>query len=323
MVYEQIMETQTVTANDSHKSNLSLQRPWVFAIALIVAAAILGIIAILASTDGEEENSSSSDNNENPIMATAATGVSSNAEWEPYVQEFNGIQMVLVPAGCFTMGSTDEQLDLVMQMCDDANYSCSRSWFQNEQPAHEQCFDKPFWIDRTEVTRAQYNLCISDGRCSEPLESENSIRDEQPINRVTWMQALDYCEWRDARLPSEREWEYAARGPDSLIYSWGNEFVAEFVPNETADVGSYADGVSWVGAFDMTGNVWEWVSSRDQRYEYDGNDGREDFEDIRHVRVIRGGSQFIFPYSLRAASRTSKGPDKAHHDPDAGFRCAR
>lgn len=177
----------------------------------------------------------------------AEAGVSSNDEWRPYSEEINGVEMVLVPAGCFMMGSEDGDED--------------------EKPVHEQCFDKPFWIDRTEVTRAKYKECVSVGDCIVKSTNDYSSQDIQPVNYIEWFAAYDYCEWRGGRLPTEREWEYAARGPDNLVYPWGNEFVAENVVygrnsgNVIAEVGTRPRGASWVGSLDMSDNVWEWVST--------------------------------------------------------------
>lgn len=211
--------------------------------------------------------------------------VTQNADWEPLSREFEGVTMVLVPVGCFTMGAEQGPADA---------------------PAHEQCFDVPFWIDRTEVTRAMYVACLQAGACTEMPASEASTRDAQPINHVTWFQARDYCAWRDARLPTEREWEYAARGPDGLAYPWGSFFEAERVVFglnsglETAEAGSRPEGASWVGAVDMSGNVYEWTSTIYDENCADGacfpypyaDDGRERNSNEEVLRVLRGGSWY-------------------------------
>jgi formylglycine-generating enzyme required for sulfatase activity len=322
-------------------NNLSLTGPWAVVIAAIVIGISAIVVAIIVTTndgDGNASSNNSSDSNQNvdvdssvsdPIII-AENSVSSNAEWQPYspyIREFNGIEMVLVPAGCFMMGSIDEQIDLIMQICEENGSTCERDWFADEQPAHQQCFDEPFWIDRTEVTRAQYAECVTDGKCTAPNAPNDSSHSTQPTNSVTWFQSQDYCSWRDARLPTEREWEYAARGPDSLTYPWGNEFVADnavYVENsggEVASVGSRPSGASWVGAMDMSGNLVEWVSSLYQDYEYEPNDGREHADNITDARTLRGGSAGNFRLDLRAANRNWLIPI-APSDPN-GFRCAR
>ena len=165
-----------------------------------------------------------------------ATTIASNASWTPVVQAFEGVEMVQVPAGCFEMGHEAGRRD--------------------ERPTHEICFAEAFWIDRVEVTNAQYG------------EAGQFAGDNRPRENLTWFEARDYCAGRDARLPTEAEWEYAASGPDNLIYPWGEELVETNLVfdrnsnNETAEVGSRPDGVSWVGALDMAGNVWEWGEQR-------------------------------------------------------------
>jgi formylglycine-generating enzyme required for sulfatase activity len=223
----------------------------------------------------------------------AERGVAQNADWQPYSETVNGVEMMLVPVGCFRMGSND---------------------YEDEQPIHEQCFDAPFWIDKTEVTNVQYGSASCATWSSEP---------NQPRNCISWFDANAYCESRGARLPTEAEWEYAARGPDALVYPWGNSFVGENVVytensgNQTADVGSRPAGASWVGAMDMSGNLWEWVSSiYDQElfpYPYQAEDGREDDSNINSSRVLRGGS---FPNSvnfLRAANRNGDDPTDGYY----------
>ena len=233
-------------------------------------------------------------------------------DWTVVEGDFNGTTMVLVPAGSFMMGSENNNPD--------------------EKPVHIQRFDSPFWIDKTEVTRGAYKAC---NVCEDPPSSdEYSIEESQPINRVTWEQAAKYCNWRGARLPTEVEWEYAARGPDSWKYPWGNEFdekrvhYTENAGNKTASVGEYPRGKSWVGALDMAGNVWEWTSSLYEDYPYVDSDGREltwteTNENIDKDKkiVLRGGSFWGNSDDLRAADRRE---DVADSDVTSfGFRCAR
>lgn len=244
------------------------------------------------------------------IIEQARAGVEHNDDWELYIQEFDGVEMVLVPAGCFMIGSENGDDD--------------------ETPVHEQCFNEPFWIDRYEVTNAQYGSTGCEGWSSEP---------DQPRNCVNWFDARDYCEARGARLPTEREWEYAARGPDNLVYPWGNDYDATVVIGEddptTAPVGSRPDGASWVGAMDMSGNVREWVSTIYGVYDFDQNeftstydypytseDGREqDSEEGTDIRVLRDGSFGDSSFNLRAANRNWFFSVNVSFD--VGFRCAR
>jgi|GEM_PF-1067258 len=224
----------------------------------------------------------------------APVPILTNNEWgSPIVREFNDIQMVLVPAGCFMMGSEDGSSD--------------------ETPVHEQCFDKPFWIDRYEVTNENYGSVGCEAESSEP---------NQPRNCVNWFDARDYCEARGARLPTEPEWEYAARGPDNLVYTWGNIYNSAFVVNSAflddgiSQVGSRPEGASWVGALDMIGNVSEWTSSLYGDYEY--SNAYEDSDNTEDVRVWRGG--LGSENFLRVAKRFSSSPLNVNLL--IGFRCA-
>jgi iron(II)-dependent oxidoreductase len=152
--------------------------------------------------------------------------------------------------------------------------------------------------------------------------------DERPREQITWFEARDFCESRGERLPTEAEWEYAARGPEAWIYPWGDEFDgSKMIWNRglsdgTAPVGSLPAGASWVGALDMSGNAWEWVSSIYQRYPYDSSDGRESSQDTNSARVLRGGSwNLVNAVYLRAAYRYDGYPYGWLSN--FGFRCAR
>jgi formylglycine-generating enzyme required for sulfatase activity len=232
--------------------------------------------------------------------------VASNKQWTPITQSFDGVEMVLVPPGCFMMGGEDGDAD--------------------EKPVHEQCFEQPFWIDKTEVTNAQFAQFNGQaGRAS------NWTDPKRPRESITWFEARDFCLKRGARLPTEREWEYAARGPDNLTYPWGSDFVAADVVyrnnsnKQTVNVGSKPGGVSWVGALDMNGNVWEWVSTiYDQDrfpYPYKADDGRESNTDTNSARGLRGGSWFSNDNHVRAALRFRSNP--SNRVTIGGMRCAR
>ncbi len=242
-----------------------------------------------------------------PDEQRAASFTGSNADWAPVATVFPddpaGAEMVLVPVGRFSMGGEG----------------------QFEGPVHAQAFTAPFWIDRTEVTRGQYALCVAAGACAEPVANDFSQRDTQPVNRVTWLQARDYCAWRGLRLPTEAEWEYAARGPAGWVYPWGDEWAEEravYFRNSgdvTADVGRFPAGASWVGALDMSGNVWEWTSSLWADYPYDAT--HENASDEGQARVMRGGAFDGGTGLQRAAYREMHSPDFESYA--IGFRCAR
>lgn len=222
-----------------------------------------------------------------------------NGLWEPFAHDFgDGTEMMLVPVGCFMMGS------------DGGN--------DNEQPVHEQCIEEPFWIDRYEVTNAQYGSIGCEQWSSEP---------NQPRNCVDWFDALEYCQAHGGSLPTERQWEYAARGVESWVYPWGDEFIGNNAVwrnnsnNRTANVASHSNGASWVGALDMSGNLDEWTSTIYEDYPYNANDGREDLNRTDELRVLRSGSFNIAASNLRAAGRSRDYPNSVYVF--NGFRCIR
>lgn len=231
----------------------------------------------------------------------AKTRVAHNSDWTVYSElDSKGVEMVLVPAGCFMMGSEDGAND--------------------ESPVYEQCIDEPFWIDKYEVTNEQYGSVGCSTYSSKP---------DQPRNCVTWFDARTYCESRGAQLPTEREWEYAARGPDNLVYPWGNTYDATLVigsddpfygQNKPAAVGSRPEGVSWVGALDMSGNLLEWTSTVYMDYPYVATDRREDLTGSE-VRVLRGGSFLYSTFYPRTAVRFRD--YRFNMRLDYGFRCVR
>jgi hypothetical protein len=138
--------------------------------------------------------------------------VTRNDDWTPYIVELDGVEMALVPAGCFEMGSTDEQVDDAMQQCEElcGAGNCKRSWYQAEQPAERQCFNEPFWIDVYEVTNGQYG---SSGAWS---------GEEFPRERVNWAAAVAHCESRGAlAFVRAREGNWIIHSP--CIYIGGIE----------------------------------------------------------------------------------------------------
>ncbi|MBN1119481.1 MAG: SUMF1/EgtB/PvdO family nonheme iron enzyme [Anaerolineae bacterium] len=237
------------------------------------------------------------------VITLALAGVSRNDDWEPYIEEINGVEMALVPAGCFMMGSEGGDSD--------------------ESPVHEVCFEEPFWIDVYEMTNKQVGGAASN--CT-----SHSFSGNQPAICINWYDSLAHCEDRGARLPTEAEWEYAARGPDNLIYPWGNTFVADNTvygennPGGTASVGSKPGGVSWVGANDLSGNVWEWVNDwYDEEYYGTLADGVINplGPDTGDDHVMRGGPwDNHSSIHMRSANRSWNDPDSSNFN--LGFRCA-
>ena len=220
------------------------------------------------------------------------------------IQSVDGVEMVQVPAGCFFMGSNN---------------------FSNTVPIQHICFEQPFWIDRFEVSNQQYQ------RISQETPPSIYHGDKRPVDSINWFESRDFCARRDARLPTEAEWEYAAAGPDSWPYPWGWRETLENIAayavvyqDETGDIGSGLrdNGRSWVGAYDLSGNVWEWTSSLYLNYPYDATDGRENPDNNTDIRVLRGGS-WDASYSgiFRASLRILGFPIQGHNI--FGFRCAR
>lgn len=284
--------------------------------AALVVIVALGVVAVLLTSrsggDSPTPTSPATDTPTQPNVADGTTPVARNADWTPVTRDFEGVAMVLVPAGCFMMGSDA-----------DAYYWDGGRYVRGVAEGGEQCFDAPFWIDKYEVTQAQFARFGG-----QQAQSPGFAGEQRPVERITWIEALDFCALRGARLPSEREWEYAARGPDGLKYPWGNEWdetKAVWAGNsdrQTAEVGSIPEGASWVGALDMSGNVWEWVSSIYRAYPYRADDGREDSANRTDSRVLRGGSwNYTLTVNLRAASRVRRTSD--YWGNGLGFRCAR
>jgi formylglycine-generating enzyme required for sulfatase activity len=216
--------------------------------------------------------------------------------WLPIEQDSDGFMMVLVPANCFMMGSDASE----------------------ERPIHQQCIEEAFWIDKYEVSQGDFERLM--GR---PSANNRTTGENLPVQAASWFDAMDFCSQRAGRLPTEAEWEYAARGVDSLNYPWGNEFIADNVVfhenagNEFAPVGSRPSGASWVGAMDMAGNAAEWTSSMQRQYPYsEAAELNYDSEDTR--RIFRGGSIGNDPsFGLTSSDRASAFPAQTI----AGFRC--
>lgn len=234
---------------------------------------------------------------------------------EPLVEEFDGVPMVLVPAGCFVMGSDDTFVQSAVEM------GLPQAVADAEKPPEKICFDAPFWIDQYEVTNGQFDQF--NGQAEMPPLNDDA---DKPREQLTWQEAKAFCEQRGARLPTEAEWEYAARGPANLLFPWGNTFEPDYVAhleNSSSlaqSVGSHPEGVSWVGAYDMSGNVWEWTSTLFAVYPYVASDGREG--EGEGNRVIRGGSYQDLDEFLRTAVRAFWIPPTDPY-PTIGVRCAR
>jgi formylglycine-generating enzyme required for sulfatase activity len=244
------------------------------------------------------------------------------------VSPSDGMVLVYMPAGEFLMGSTEAEIAQAVK-------KYPASFFGNEQPKHTVYLDA-YWIDRTVVTNAQYARCVKAGQCPSPQATRSHKRDHYygnvryanyPVIYVTWSNAENYCGWAGRRLPTEAEWEKAARGTDGRIYPWGNQApdttLANFDENvnDTTEVGKYPAGASPYGVLDMAGNVWQWVADwYDENY-YQNSPGRNPTGPASgSLRVMRGGAFYFDSSAERSAGRLGNGPDVTW-DPN-GFRCA-
>ncbi|MBN1217583.1 MAG: SUMF1/EgtB/PvdO family nonheme iron enzyme [Anaerolineae bacterium] len=222
-------------------------------------------------------------------------------------------EMIFVPAGSFEMGSDSGRED--------------------EQPVHTVTLDA-FYMDQYEITNAQYAVCVSNEICSLPSDPSSITRSnyygnpeyaDYPVIHVSWHQAKTYCEWREARLPTEAEWEKAARGTDGRTYPWGETIdcnIANYTSScegDTMPVNAYSAGISSYGVYNMAGNVWEWVQSEFRAYPYQVDDGRENLTGT-NSRVLRGGSWYDNESYVRATHRNNDTPYL--QSDTVGFRCA-
>jgi len=253
------------------------------------------------------------------------------------------MSMVYVPAGQFEMGNDQDE---------------------RARPAHVVALDG-FWIDRTEVTNAMFAAFLSEegnqveGGVSwlEPgaghrgivyghIEEDDGLfrsttgYEDHPVIEVSWYGAVAYCAWVGARLPTEAEWEYAARGPQARAYPWGDAFEGERAnycdvnctyrwrdvtsddgAAEWTTVGSYPGGASWCGALDMAGNVWEWVADWwSEDYYADSPIENPQGPDSGTLHVARGGSWFDEGRDAEVSCRTGLTPS-SYRMHWVGFRC--
>jgi len=244
----------------------------------------------------------------------------------------DSMPMVFVPAGEFIMGSNEDE---------------DPYFWGAEGPEHVVYVDA-FWIYQTEVTNAMYQACVAEQACPKPLRHESrTVADyyvneefaDYPAIQVNWVDAAAYCVWAGGRLPTEAEWEKAARGTDGAMFPWGNgslepgyaSFCGSSCPGyerehfddgyyEIAPVGSFPPGASPYGALDMAGNVWEWVFDYfNKEYFTVSPDENPRGPLTGSRRVIKGGSWFNPVSGLRSAARTSIPPQDGLDT--LGFRC--
>ncbi|MBI3610850.1 MAG: formylglycine-generating enzyme family protein [Nitrospirae bacterium] len=236
--------------------------------------------------------------------------------------------MAVIPAGTFIMGSDKVDTGGV-----GVQLGMIRPLYQDEHPQKEISLST-FYMDRFEVTQAQYKVFTDQtGYRFPPVWKNGAIpprRENHPVTFVSWYDALQYCRWAGKRLPTETEWEKAARGPNGLEYPWGNTYEAgrantgDSEINDTLPVGRFESGKSPYGIYDLIGNVGEWVE--DWYKPYPGNSQTGPLFGER-LKVIRGGSwgggggHYAMSLFYRAAHRLFADP--LDRFPDTGFRCAK
>jgi formylglycine-generating enzyme required for sulfatase activity len=251
-------------------------------------------------------------------VTLAATPVPVLGIGSSMVSDKDGMVLWYVPASEFTMGSGE-------------------SSSSNDAPAHQVTLDA-FWIDETEVTIARYAKCVQAGACESPVYDPrnhyyagDAQYDNYPVAFVNWSMASAYCTWAGRRLPTEAEWEKAARGANGSTYPWGDDAPSvihlNFKPNGVGDampVGTYPDGASPCGALDMAGNVWEWVADYYARDYYTHSpssnpQGPTDGTDST-ARIVRGGSFDSNADGVKPSRRLLEEPGNTYRG--VGFRCA-
>lgn len=267
--------------------------------------------------------------------------------------------VVFLPASTFDMGSDKEELLFAVSLCvrepfgklgdgEDGPY-CDPSHMATELGVHKVTL-APFAIDRTEVTVQAYDRCVGAGVCNPAGFRRGDPRFDRPdfpVTMVSWADANDYCKWTGGALPTEAQWEYAARGIEGRRFPWGNVYNAHLAnhgsladdPTDATDgytwlapVGSFPDGATPTGIMDLAGNVDEWVQDR-MDIDQDAYKRRNVTIALPYLqrpvsnpvatqglgRRVRGGSFFRGPHQLRAAARFASF-DNARSE-DTGFRC--
>jgi serine/threonine-protein kinase len=297
-------------------------------------------------------NTSTPSSTETP-SATATPLYTIGSTW---MRPADGMVMVYVPEGNFLMGTDIQTIvqDCISHRLKDCQIQAGivygetlylRRYYEfaelgDELPQHSVSLDG-FWIDKLLVTNAQYTLCVQSGNCSPPYSYSSQTRNNYygnsefnnyPVIYVNWEDANKYCKWVGGRLPTEAEWEKAARGTDGRMYPWGNGKINSSLSNykpgvrDTTNVNDYPNGASPYGAFDMLGNVWEWVMDwyKSDYYSQSHEDNPQG-PISGNERVLRGGTEVR--YTSYPEGISYRVMDRLRYPPSTfqdrvGFRCA-
>jgi len=257
------------------------------------------------------------------------TEETTNTPGQINIREKDNALEVFIPEGEFWMGCDPDH---------NGGFQCN----PDELPLH-LVYLSAYFMNAYEVTNQQYELCVQTGVCQEPVYNNSYTRDSYynnpsysnfPVVAVTWYEANQYCEWVGGRLPTEAEWEKAARGSSLSAYPWGddnpncelansyNNLTADYCTGDTAEVGSYPAGVSPYGVHDMAGNVWEWINDW-YSPNYYANSPYENpvGKDTGEHKMIHGGSWNYSWVKLRIAYNSNHHPNERNLS--FGFRCVR
>jgi formylglycine-generating enzyme required for sulfatase activity len=330
---------------------------WVGGGLVVIVGLVIGFSAILG---GDTQNGIPTATDEIAIVLPAtneAVIVTSTSEltptpYPPQITDDFDVPMVLIPAGSFMMGTDRED---ALKECQNVNPSlnCAAFYFGDEEPERTMDLDDDYYIDQYEVTNERYDACVSAGACEPPWNFDlvpgvAYFRVDEyaqyPVVNVTWDAAKAYCEWRGGRLPTEAEWEKAARSTgDARLYPWGDAFgggIGNFCDANcgnswanhsfndgytyTAPVGSFSSSASPNGVEDMAGNVSEWVD--DLYGPYPGGEADVESDFYGETRVRRGGSWYSLGSDLRVSRRDKNlpAPQVVHPNSELGkigFRC--
>jgi len=235
--------------------------------------------------------------------------------------------MVLIPSGEFIMGSNEEDREgKAMEV------GSRKPWYLDEHPQQKLALPA-YLIDQYEVTNTKYKRFVEAMKRRSPSDWENGAyppgQESYPVVSINWYEAQDFCRWAGKRLPTEAEWEKAARGTDGRIWPWGNEFSAQKANTGPAGiggprpVGSFPGDRSPSGVYDLAGNVMEWTESWYLPYAgstYKGQEFGERFKVVRGDSWGEGGHYYL-PHFSRAAFRLNAPPEERYDY--IGFRCAK